>query len=249
MAKTSIDLLSASPSKKGKYDVILDPRIAGVFAHEAFGHLSEADFIYENPGMKKMMTLGREFGKEFLNIIDDGSMKNLSGYTPYDDEGIKADKTYLIKKGKLNSRLTSRETAATLEEPLSGNARALNPYYQPLVRMTNTYIDNGPHQKEELFASLKDGIYCVDYIGGMTNLEMFTFTAGRAYRVENGKVKELLKDVVLSGNVFETLGNITGVANDLKHFGSLGGCGKGGQSGLPVTVGAPHVLVKNVLVG
>ena len=146
-------------------------------------------------------------------------------------------------------RLHSRETAARMQEGLTGNARCLNPLYPPLVRMTNTFIEAGTESKEALFEKMGDGIYCVDYIGGMTNLEMFTFTAGRAYRVKNGQIKELLKDVVLSGNVFETLHQITHAADDLKHFGTLGGCGKGGQSGLPVTIGSPHLLAENLLIG
>lgn len=249
VAQNAVDLLSAKPIEKGSYDVILDNRIAGVFAHEAFGHLSEADFIYENPSMQEMMKMGREFGKTDLNIVDDGSLEGLAGFTPYDDEGVAAKRSYLIKDGKLNARLHSRETASKMGEELSGNARSLTPIYPPIVRMTNTFIDNGKQNKEELFEHVKDGIYCVDYIGGMTNLEMFTFTPAKAFLVKNGQVKELLRDVVLSGNVFKTLKNINGIANDLEHFGTLGGCGKGGQSGLPVTIGAPHILIKDVLIG
>lgn len=249
IVKNTIELLSATPIEKGKYSVILDPRIAGVFAHEAFGHLSEADFIYENPSIQKMMELGRVFGKEELTIIDDGSLPGLAGYTPYDDEGIPAQRTYLIQNGKLKSRLHSRETASQMQEGVSGNARALNPLYAPLVRMTNTFIDKGKLSKEALFEKMQDGVYCVDYIGGMTNLEMFTFTPGRAFIVKNGKIKQLVKNAVLNGNVFETLLAIDGIADDLQHFGTLGGCGKGGQSGLPVTIGSPHILVHNVLIG
>lgn len=249
ICKAAIDLLSAEPLPKGKYNVLLDPRMTGVFAHEAFGHLSESDFIYENEGMKSMMTLGREFGSSELNIIDDATLKGYAGYLPYDDEGIEGKRKYLIKNGKLNSRLNSRETAFLLGEELSGNARALNPKHAPIVRMTNTFIDNGKYSQDELLNMVEDGIYCIDYLGGMTNLEMFTFTAGRAYEVKNGKIKRLLRDVVLSGNVFETLNNIKAIGNDLQHFGGLGGCGKAGQNGLPVTVGGPHTYVENVVIG
>lgn len=249
IVKTALDLLKAKSIEKGKYPVILDNRIAGVFAHEAFGHLSEADHLYENPDLLNMMQKGKVFGSPQLNIVDDGSLPDTAGYTPYDDEGVKGKKNYLVKDGKLKGRLHNRETAAKMQEELTGNARSLNPLYPPIVRMTNTFIDAGTEKKEALFDKMQDGIYCVDYIGGMTNLEMFTFTAGRAYRVKKGKIQELLKDVVLSGNVFETLHQITHIADDLKHFGTLGGCGKGGQSGLPVTIGSPHVLAKEVLIG
>ncbi|MDH4129144.1 MAG: TldD/PmbA family protein [Spirochaetota bacterium] len=249
VCKTVIDLLSADSFNKGTYNVILDPRMAGVFAHEAFGHLSESDFIYENEDMKEMMTLGREFGFEKLNIIDDGSIEGLAGYVPYDDEGVRGRKKYLIKDGKLNSRLNSRETAFQLGEELSGNARSISPSYPPIVRMTNTYIDKGNKSLDELLSIMGNGVYCVNYIGGMTNLEMFTFTAEKAYEVKDGKITRLLKDVVLTGNVFQTLKNIKAIGNDLNHFGGLGGCGKGGQNGLPVTVGGPHVYIENVVIG
>ncbi len=249
ICKQAVDLLKADSFEKGTYNVLLDPRMTGVFAHEAFGHLSEADFLYENPDMQKMMSLGRVFGSNELNIIDDATLEGLAGYIPFDDEGVQGKRKYLIKNGKLNSRLTSRETAYQLHEELSGNARALSPLYSPIVRMTNTFIDRGQYSVDELLQMLGDGVYCVNYMAGMTNLEMFTFTAGKAYEVKNGKIGRLLKDVVLTGNVFKTLSNIKAIGNDLHHFGGLGGCGKGGQNGLPVTVGGPHVLVENVVIG
>ena len=245
----AIDLLKAPKVEAGTYKVLLDPKLAGVFAHEAFGHLSEADFLYENPRMQDVMTLGKGFGPEELNIIDDGSQIDLAGYTPYDDEGIPARKNYLIRGGKLSGRLHSRETAEKMGEPETGNARAVKAYYQPIVRMTSTYIDAGKSTFEEMIGSIDDGIYALDMLGGMTNLEMFTFSAGYAYRIKNGKIGELLKDVVLSGNVFSTLHNIKTVGNDLKHHGGLGGCGKGGQGGLPVSTGSPHLVIADVLIG
>lgn len=247
--KRAIDLLSAKKIESGQFTVLLDPNLAGVFAHEAFGHLSESDFLYENPRMVDVMKIGKEFGPDFLNIIDDGGEKDLAGYTPYDDEGIPANKTFLIKNGKLHSRLHSRETAEKMCESPTGNARCITPAYQPIVRMTNTYIGTGNHSFQDMVSSIQDGIYAIDYLGGMTNLEMFTFSAGYAYRIRNGKISELLRDVVLSGNVFSTLHNITAVGNDIRHHGGLGGCGKGGQSGLPVGTGSPHIIVKDVLVG
>ncbi len=247
--KRAIDLLSAKKVESGTYTVILDTNLAGVFAHEAFGHLSESDFLYENPKMQEVMVLGKKFGPGILNIIDDGSLPGLAGFTPYDDEGIKAKQNYLIKEGGLNARLHSRETAEKMNEGVTGNARSISPLYQPIVRMTNTYIDRGESGFEELLSSVDDGIYAIDYLGGMTNLEMFTFSSAYAYRIKNGKIGELVRDVVLSGNVFKTLHNITKIGNDLTFHGGLGGCGKGGQSGLPVSTGSPHIIIKDVLIG
>ncbi len=247
--KRAIDLLSAKKIESGQYKVLLDSNLAGVFVHEAFGHLSESDFLYENPRMQNVMVLGRKFGPDFLNILDDGGQEGLAGYTPYDDEGVKSQKTYLVQNGKLNARLHSRETAAKMNEQPSGNARAVSPAYQPIVRMTNTFIDKGEKSFDELLSKIDDGVYAIDYLGGMTNLEMFTFSSGYAYRIKNGKIKELIRDVVLSGNVFTTLNNITDIGNDLTHHGGLGGCGKGGQGGLPVGTGSPHIIIKDILIG
>lgn len=247
--RRALDLLKAPKVDSGKYTVLLDPNLAGTFVHEAFGHLSESDFLYENPRMQEVMVMGREFGPSFLNIVDDGSLVNLAGYTPYDDEGVPARRNYLIKNGKLNARLHSRETAEKLGEELSGNARAISPTFQPIVRMTNTLIENGTVPFEDMIAGIDDGLYCVDYLGGMTNLEMFTFSSGYAYRIKNGRLGGLVRDVNLSGNVFSTMHNITAVGNDIEYHGGLGGCGKGGQGGLPVATGSPHIVIKDVLVG
>ena len=249
VVKTSADLLKAEPAHAGTHRVIVDPKLAGVFIHEAFGHLSEADFVYENPQMKDLMVLGKKFGPEGLNVYDDGTMNALAGFIPFDDEGIIPARTALIKNGVLSGRLHSRETSEKMDEDLTGNGRALNVMRQPLVRMTNTFIDRGPHDPEALFNSIRDGIYAVDVIGGQTNLEMFTFTSGYGYEIKNGKKGRMLKDIVLSGNVFHTLNSIEMIASDVQMFGGLGGCGKGGQSPLPVSFGGPHLLINNVLIG
>ena len=115
-ARRSVDLLSAPPVKGGIYTVVLNPTMTGVFAHEAFGHLSESDFVYENDRMKELMVLGNRFGPEGLNIVDDGTFPGQLGTIRYDDEGVPASKTYLIREGVLVGRLHSRETAARMNE-------------------------------------------------------------------------------------------------------------------------------------
>ncbi|HPS56887.1 MAG TPA: TldD/PmbA family protein [Spirochaetota bacterium] len=249
VVKTAMDMLDAEPVEGGRYRVILDPKLSGVFIHEAFGHLSEADFVYENPSMRGIMVLGREFGPPELNVIDDGSIEHIAGYIPFDDEGIIPSKTFLIKNGTLSGRLHSRETADKMDEETTGNGRAMGVMKQPIVRMTNTYIENGAHSRDNIFAAMDDGLYAVSYIGGQTNLEMFTFTAAYGYRIKNGKPGKMFRDIILSGNVFTTLKNISMIGNDREMFGGLGGCGKGGQGPLPVTLGGPHMLVNDVLIG
>jgi TldD protein len=182
-------------------------------------------------------------------VVDDGSIEGERGFIAYDDDGVKSGKTYLIKNGKLSGRLHSRFTAAIMDERPTGNSRAIRFNYMPLVRMTNTYIENGESTLDELLDGIDRGLYVVGALGGNTELEMFTFSSAKAYKIENGKITDPVRDVILSGNLFETLRNIDGVANDLKMFGGLGGCGKGGQMPLPVSDGAPHIRIRNVVIG
>jgi len=249
VVKTAVDLLSAENVSGGNYSVILNPRLTGVFIHEAFGHLSEADFIYENDRMRELMKIGSRFGSEDLNVIDDGNIPILAGYIPLDDEGVAPQKNFLIKNGVLNGRLHNRETSAKMNEPLTGSARAISTAHEPIVRMTNTYIDKGKYKNEDLFSNIKDGIYAVDYFGGQTNLEMFTFSSAYGYEIKDGRIGRLLKNVILTGNVFDTLKNIRMIADDVTIFSTMGGCGKSGQSPLPVSLGGPHILIDDVLVG
>lgn len=248
-AKMAVDLLDAEPVPGGTYDVVIDPHLAGVFVHEAFGHLSEADFIYENGRMMELMRKGRRVGSESLTIIDDGSIEGLAGFIPVDDEGIVPGPAHLVKNGVLEAHLHSRETAYRMGEEPSGNARAISATAQPIVRMTNTYIANGTDGLDEMLAAAEGGLYVADALGGQTNLEMFTFSAGYGREIKNGRPGRLYRDVMLSGNTFQTLADITMIGGDLAMFGGLGGCGKRGQSPLPVSFGGPHLLVRNVLIG
>ena len=248
MAQQAVRLLSAPQAKGDEYTVVLDPVLAGVFVHEAFGHLSEADHVYENKRLQDIMVLGRRFGNNHLNIVDGAAVPGLRGSYKYDDEGVPAAKTYLIREGVLESRLHSRETAAKMGEGITGNARAISYPYPPLVRMTNTYIEPGTLSFEAIISDIKEGIYAKDWYGGTTSLEMFTFSAAEAYMIRNGKIAELLRPVVLSGNVFATLSNIDAIGNDLQ-MNQGGGCGKREQSPLPVSNGSPHIRIRRCLVG
>jgi len=248
MAQRSVELLSAPQVKGGEYTVVLDPVLAGVFAHEAFGHLSESDFVYENDRLREIMIIGKQFGGKHLNIIDDPTMPRLRGSYKYDDEGVPTKKTYLIREGKLVGRLHSRETAAKMKEKPTGNARAINYRFPPIVRMSNTYIEPDSVSFEDIISDIKEGVYAKNWYGGTTSMEMFTFSAGEAYMIRNGKIAELLRPVVLTGNVFTTLMNIDAIGNDLE-MNQGGGCGKGGQVPLPVSNGSPHIRIRHCLVG
>jgi len=248
IARRAVRLLAAPQARGGEYTVVLNPILAGVFAHEAFGHLSEADHVYENRRLQDLMVLGRRFGRKHLNIVDGAAIPGLRGSYKYDDEGTPGTMTYLIREGVLESRLHSRETAAKMREKPTGNARALNYRFSPIVRMTNTFIEPGATSFEDMLSDIKEGIYAKDWYGGTTSLEMFTFSAGEAYMIRNGRVAELLRPVVLTGNVFTTLRNIDAIGNDLE-MNQGGGCGKGGQAPLPVSNGSPHIRIRRCLVG
>ncbi|NJL19945.1 MAG: TldD/PmbA family protein [Leptolyngbyaceae cyanobacterium SM1_3_5] len=239
----------ALPLVKGDtYTVVIDPILTGLFVHEAFGHLSEADMAYENPDLLEVMSLGRRFGGSDLQIFDGAAPEGHRGSYYYDDEGVPATTTQLIQDGVLVGRLHSRETAGKLGEAPTGNARCLNYHYPPIVRMTNTWIDRGHTPVNQLFDGIDEGVYACNWQGGMTNGEMFTFTAGEAWMIRNGQIAEPVRDVTLSGNVFTTLADIEAIGDDF-YWDESGGCGKGGQSGLAVGCGGPSLRIRDVVVG
>jgi TldD protein len=248
-ARVAVEKLDAPKVKGRAYTVILDPKLAGVFIHEAFGHLSEGDNVYEDPKLREIMTFGREFGRPFLNVYDTGRHEGVRGYLVYDDEGVPTEKTYLIREGKLVGRLHSRETAGKMGERPTGSARSLDYRYAPIPRMRNTVIAPGDASFADMLADIDLGVYCISAQGGQTNGEMFTFSSANSYMIRNGKLAEMVRDATLTGNVFETLKNIDAVGNDLETADGPGGCGKAGQFPLPTTHGSPHIRIRNVVIG
>jgi TldD protein len=247
-AQRAVNALILPTVKGNTYTVVIDPILTGLFVHEAFGHLSEADMTYENPDLMEVMTIGRRFGSPELQIFDGASLPGHRGSYYYDDEGVPATTTQLIRDGVLVGRLHSRETAGKLEEAPTGNARCLNYHYPPLVRMTNTWIERGKTPVSDLMSDISEGVYARNWIGGMTNGEMFTFSAGEAWMIRNGELAEPVRDVTLSGNVFTTLADIEAIGDDFA-WDESGGCGKGGQSGLAVGCGGPSLRIRNIVVG
>ncbi|MGJ3251802.1 MAG: TldD/PmbA family protein [Elainellaceae cyanobacterium] len=247
-AQRAVEALALPPVKGNTYTVVIDPILTGLFVHEAFGHLSEADMAYENPDLLEVMTIGRRFGPKNLQIFDGAVPEGHRGSYYYDDEGVPATTTQLIKDGVLVGRLHSRETAGKLGEAPTGNARCLSYHYPPIVRMTNTWIERGETPVADLLKDIKEGVYARNWLGGMTNGEMFTFAAGEAWMIRNGEIAEPVRDVTLSGNVFTTLADIEAVGDDF-FWDESGGCGKGGQSGLAVGCGGPSLRIRNVVVG
>lgn len=233
---------NAKPITPGSYPVVLSPITTGVFAHESFGHKSEADFMLGDETMAKEWTLGKKVGSELLTIRETGNFEG-SGYVPYDDEGTKATDTYLIRNGVLDGRLHSATTAAALGEELTGNARAINCDFEPIVRMTTTFVEGGSSTKEELISGIKHGyyVYSIKHGSGMST---FTIAPSIAYEIVDGKIGQPVKIAVLTGNVFETLARIDGVADDRQILTFVtGGCGKMEQWPLNVGLGGPHIRV------
>ncbi len=243
----ALNLLNAIPVTGGTYNVVLNQDIAGVFAHEAFGHFSEADLIEDSPTMREKMRIGAILGNEVLSITDDPSIPRQLGFYVYDDEGVKARPTPLMKQGVLVGRLHSRRTAAAFEEGVTGHCVAEDYRYAPIIRMGNIFIEPGWNTFEELLSMLGDGLYIIDHKGGQTSGENFTFGAQYGYIVKGGKKGAMIRDINISGNLYHTLKNITAAGNDLV-LSKTGGCGKG-QVNIRSCHGGPHILIQNVIIG
>ena len=245
MAEQTAFMRNSVPVTPGKYPVVLSPEAAGVFAHESFGHKSESDFMLSDETMRDEWQLGKTVGSPILSIAECGSVPGC-GYVPYDDEGTKARKNYLIKDGKLVGRLHNAQTAAVLDEPTTGNARAIDCTFEPIVRMTTTYIEGGDMDFDELIAPIKKG-YFIKTIKHGSGMSTFTIAPNLAYEITDGKLGRPVQISVLTGSVFETLGLIDGLTRDVKLLSFVtGGCGKMEQMGLPVGFGGPYVRVSSM---
>lgn len=248
-AKWALEKLKAKPAPSGKFNALINPRLAGVFAHESFGHLSEADGVMV--GISPLTgKIGQKLGTEIVTIIDEG-LPEKGGYNIYfDDEGVPCKRVEILKKGILSCYLHSRVTAKALKMEPTGNARSQDYSFEPIVRMRNTYFDAGDWKPEEAQSELKQGIYAIDTAGGQVeDTGTFLFKAVRGYWIEKGEPKYPLRDVALTGNILELLKNIDAVCNDLRIFSNpFGGCGKMEQRAL-VGIGGPHIKVKEILFG
>jgi TldD protein len=241
--------LEAEPAPAGKHRALCDNRLVGTLAHESFGHLSEADFVVS--GISPLAgKLGTQLGSENATIIDEGTPK-AGFWIPFDDQGTETTKTTILDKGKLVGYLHNRQTAKLMNVCSTGNARAVNCNFPPIVRMRNTYFATGDLSLDEAIELLDTGIYAMRTSGGQANADgTFMFKALRGYYVEHGEMKYPLREVTLTGSILTLLKNIEGATRELLiRSGYFGGCGKGGQFPLPVGLGGPHLLVKEVHFG
>ncbi len=253
IAKTALrgarEVTEAKTLKSGRYGFIADPGFAGVLAHESFGHLTEGDYVATGASILAGR-LNERLGTEHANILESGDPVNYGFWVPYDDEGVDTKKVTLLKNGVLVGYLHARSTAKILGMEPTGNARAINYRFPPIVRMRNTYFGAGDMSKEEIFELVGKGVYAEGSGGGQTeDTGNFTFAANRAYWVENGEIKFPLKSVVVRGHILDFLKNVEGASkNVIVKTSILGGCGKGGQSPLPVGLGGPYLAVKEAII-
>jgi len=244
VARRAVEQLKAKPPRGGKFPVVLGPNVVGVFVHEAFGHLAEADLTLS--GSVLLDKLGKKIASDIVTFYDDGTIDGAFGSFKYDDEGVPAQKTPLVKDGAVVGLMHNRETAQKLNAKLTGNARAEDFRVEPIIRMRNTFMEPKDYLFEELVEDIKAGYYFKSFRGGQANLDG-TFQVGiqEGYEIVNGELGEPVCNASISGNTLETLLKVNAVGKDFEL--SPGRCGKG-QTAF-VCDGGPHIRVKEVLVG
>ena len=244
VAKRAIEQLNAKSLKGGTFPVVLGPNVVGVFVHEAFGHLAEADLALSGGVLASNM--GKKIGSDLVTFYDDGTIEGAFGAFKYDDEGVPTQKTLLIKNGVVTGLMHNRETAQKFNAEPTGNARAEDFRVEPIIRMRCTYMAPRDHSFEELIEKVKQGYYFKSFRGGQANLDG-TFQVGiqEGYEIVNGEIGAPIRNASISGNTLETLHKIDAVGKDFQL--DPGRCGKG-QTAF-ICDGGPHIRVKEVVVG
>lgn len=245
-AAAAVRQLGAPAAKGGRTTVVIDPELAGVFAHEAVGHASEADLVAAGESCFKGR-MGERLGIEGLTIHDDSTLEGAFGSIPFDDHGVPGQDKSILEDGVLKGFLSDRERGAELGIEANGAARAQGYAHRPMVRMSNTLIDAGDHAEDEVL-DVKDGIFCKGSRGGQVDTARgtFLFHAQDAWRIENGELTTPLRDVSLTGDILQTLHRIDALGDEMR-LGDPGYCGKG--QWVPVCDGGPLTRIQDCLVG
>ena len=241
--------LDAIDAPAGTMPVVLGPGWPGVLLHEAIGHGLEGDF--NRKGTSAFTgKLGQSVASSLCTIVDDGTLPKRRGSLNVDDEGTKTQCTMLIEKGILQNYMQDKRNARLMGMKSTGNGRRESYSQMPMPRMTNTYMLPGESSPEEIIASVKKGIYAVNFGGGQVDITSgkFVFSASEAYLIEDGKITAPVKGATLIGNGPEVLNRVSMVGNDLQLDSGVGICGKDGQS-VPVGVGQPTVKLDAMTVG
>jgi len=248
VVKNSLEMLKAELPPAGRNNIILDPSMVGLIAHESFGHGLEADQILRDRSYLKQH-LNKQVASEICTIYDTPSIEKKLGSYFFDDEGIKAGHNILVENGILKNFIYDRRTASELKATPQGNGRRESFAHPVNVRMSNTYFGSGDYELEEMISEIKEGVMLVHGFFGMEDPlgGGMQCTSKKGYLIENGEKTKILKAIALSGDVLEMLKNIDAVSKDaLKLDG--GTCGKGTEDMVPVTSGGSYVRAKNTLV-
>ena len=245
-AETNIE---AIPSPAGEMPVVLSNGWCGILLHEAIGHGLESDF-----NRKKISAfsglIGKKVATDAVTVIDSGIINRSRGSINIDDEGTPTKSNVLIDKGTLVSYMHDTMNAALMNTESTGNGRRESYAHIPMPRMTNTYMLAGDKAPQEIIASVKKGIYAVNFGGGQVDITSgkFVFSASKCYLIEDGKIKCPVKGATLIGNGPDILKKVSMVGNDMSLDPGLGTCGKEGQN-IPVSVGQPSIKIDNITVG
>ena len=248
-ARQGIVNLDAVDAPAGTMDVVLGNGWPGILLHEAIGHGLEADFNRKGTSAFSGM-IGKKVAAECCTIVDDGTLPGRRGSLNVDDEGTPTSRTVLIENGILKGYINDRLNARLMGVPLTGNGRRESYAHAPMPRMTNTFMESGDQDPEEIIAGVQNGLYAVSFGGGQVDITSgkFVFSASEAYLIEDGKVTRPVKGATLIGNGPDVLTRVTAVGNDSKFDTGVGTCGKDGQS-VPVGVGLPTMRVNALTVG
>jgi len=241
--------LEAKPAPAGTMPVVLGCGWPGILLHEAVGHGLEGDF--NRKGVSAFTgKVGQQVASRFCTIVDDGTIANRRGSLSVDDEGTPGQYTVLVEDGILRGYMQDKLNARLMGVEATGNGRRESFAHIPMPRMTNTYMLAGPHEPDEIVASVKKGLYAPNFGGGQVDITSgkFVFSASEAYLIENGKITTPVKGAMLIGDGPDALHKISMVGNNLELDTGVGTCGKEGQS-VPVGVGQPTLKIDEITVG
>ncbi len=244
VSRKVVQQLEAKTAKGGSFPAILGTNIVGVFAHEALGHICEADLTLA--GSALMGKLGQKIASDKVTIYDSALIPEGFGAIEYDDEGVPGQETVLIKDGTLVGLMHNRETAAKMNMKPTGNARAWDFRFSPIIRMRNTCFEKGDQSFKELMEDMKFGYYLEAFRGGQANLDG-TFTVGvqSAFEIVKGELGKPVRNIGISGNTLETLRQVDACGKDFDL--GMGRCGKG--QAMFISDGGPPLRVKSILIG
>ena len=233
----------------GEMEIVLGAGWPGVMLHEAVGHGLEGDFNRKGTSVFSGR-VGEQVAAKGVTVVDDGTIKDRRGSITIDDEGTQSARNVLIEDGILKGYMQDRQNARLMGVDATGNGRRESYAHLPMPRMTNTFMENGACEADEIVASMKKGIYAVNFGGGQVDITSgkFVFAASEAYLVENGKIGAPVKGATLIGSGPDAMSKITMIGNDLSLDRGVGTCGKAGQS-VPVGVGQPTLKMGGITVG